>query len=179
MVAKDDYVVVLDFLPRGKPMDRKVEPIAQVIGDKFFNLLEVVVKDGVALKTGERLYIGPDKRDIVKYIRSRISYKELTNFSRSELETVIRDIMSKDEKRFVSFFNTAGPITTRLHSLELLPGIGKKHMWSVINARKTKPFENFDDLRQRVDMLPDPRKIVIRRILDEFEGKDRYRLFVA
>ena len=179
MVAKDDYVVVLDFLPRGKPMDRKVEPIAQVIGDKFFNLLEVVVKDGVALKTGERLYIGPDKRDIVKYIRSRISYKELTNFSRSEMENVIRDIMSKDEKRFVNFFNTAGPITTRLHSLELLPGIGKKHMWSVINARKTKLFESFDDLRQRVDMLPDPRKIVIRRILDEFEGKDRYRFFVA
>ena len=179
MVAKDDYVIVLDFLPHGKPTDRRGEPIAQVIGEQFFNLLEIVVKEGVGLKTGDRIYVGPEKRDHVKYIRSRISYNDLTNFAKSELENVVEELMSKNEKRFVEFFNQAGPITTRLHSLELLPGIGKKHMWAIINERKKKPFENFSDLRKRVEMLPDPRKIIMRRILDELEGKDKYRLFVA
>jgi putative nucleotide binding protein len=179
MIAKDDYVIVLDFLPHGKPTDRKAEPVAQVIGEKFFNTLEIVIKDGISLRTGDRIYIGADKREQVKYIRSRIGYKELTNFSKSEIEAVVKDIMLRDEKRFVDFFNHAGPITTRLHSLELLPGIGKKHMWGIINERKKNPFEGFDDLRQRVEMLPDPHKIVIRRILDELEGKDKYRLFVA
>jgi len=179
MIAKDDYVIVLDFLPRGKPTDRKAEPVAQVIGEKFFNTLEIVIKDGISLKTGDRIYIGADKREQVKYIRARIDYDELTNFSKSELENVVKDMMLRDEKRFIDFFNRAGPVTTRLHSLELLPGIGKKHMWGILEERKKKPFESFDDLRQRVEMLPDPHKIVIRRVLDELEGKDKYKLFVA
>ena len=45
MVAKDSYVIVLDFLPHGRPGDRRAEPIAQAIGEKFFNLLEIVIKD--------------------------------------------------------------------------------------------------------------------------------------
>lgn len=179
MVAKDDYVIVLDFLPQGRSGDRKAEPLAQVIGEKFFNLLEVVIKDGVAVKPKDRLYIGGDKREKVEYIRSRIDYGQLTNFSKAELESSIQDLIVSDEKRFIEFFNRASPITTRLHSLELLPGIGKKHMWEIIQTRREKPFESFEDLKMRVAMLPDPKKMVVRRIIDELEGKDRYRLFVS
>ena len=178
-MVKDDYVIVLDFLPHGKPGDRKVEAIAQALGEKFFNLLEIVIRDGVIIKPKDRIYAGEDKRDQVQYIRGRIGYSELTNYAKNEVESIIQELVDKDEKRFVNFFNLAGPITTRLHSLELLPGIGKKHMWDIINQRKTKQFENFEDLQKRVEMLPDPKKTVIKRIMDELEGKDRYRLFVA
>jgi len=179
MVAKDDYVIVLDFLPHGRPGDRKAEPLAQAIGEKFFNLLEVVIKDGTAVKPNDRLYIGGDKREEVKYIRSRIDYMRLTSFSRAELESTIKELISSDEKKFVDFFNRAGPITTRLHSLELLPGVGKRHMWEIIKKRREKPFESFDDLKKRVAMLPDPKKMIIKRILNELQSKDRHRLFVA
>ena len=178
-MVKDDYVIVLDFLPHGKPGDRKVEAIAQALGEKFFNLLEIVIRDDVVVKPKDRIYTGEDKRDQVQYIRGRIGYSELTNYAKNEVESIIQELVNKDEKRFVNFFNLAGPITTRLHSLELLPGIGKKHMWDIINQRKTKQFENFEDLQKRVEMLPDPKKTVIKRIMDELEGKDRYRLFVA
>ncbi|RLI98621.1 MAG: DUF655 domain-containing protein [Candidatus Aenigmatarchaeota archaeon] len=178
-MVKDEYVIVLDFLPHGKPSDRKAEPIAQTIGEKYLNLLEVVVRDGVSVKPRDRLYVGEDKRDHVKYIRGRIKYDELTGFAKSELEKILEEIVEKDEKRFVNFFNIAGPITTRLHSLELLPGIGKKHMWSIITERKKKPFESFEDLRKRIEMLPDPKRMIIKRIKEELEGKDRYRLFVG
>ena len=131
------------------------------------------------VKTKDKLYIGDNKRDEVKYIRSRIDYNALTSFSKAEIENIVKELIAADEKRFVDFFNRAGPITTRLHSLELLPGIGKRHMWDIIKKRRLKPFETFDDLKTRVAMLPDPKKMIVKRILDELQGKDRHRLFVA
>ena len=55
-MMKDDYAIVLDFLAHGKAQDRKAEPIAQAIGEKFFNLLEIVLKDGLTIKIGDKLY---------------------------------------------------------------------------------------------------------------------------
>ncbi len=179
MVAKDDFIIVLDFMPHGKSSDRKAEPVVQGIGDKYFNLLEVAIKDGVAVKSGDRIYVGDEKRDQVKYIRGRISYRELTNFAKNMVEEVVTEIVSKDEARFAGFFNKASPLNTRIHTLELLPGIGKKHLWDVLRERKKKPFESFKEVQGRVTMLPDPKKMVIRRIVDELEEKDRYKLFVA
>lgn len=169
----------MEFLSRGKSGDRKAEPLVQGVGDKYFNLLEVVVKDDLSLNTGDRIYIGSEKREKVKYIRSRISYNELTNFAQTELEEILDDIIEKYEDRFVEFFNRSGSVTTRLHSLELLPGIGKRHMWGIIKERKRKKFESFDDLKERVDMLPEPKKMIKKRIIEEFKNKDRHRLFVA
>lgn len=179
MAAKDDYAIVLDFLPHGKANDRRGEPLAQVLGDKFFNLLEVVIKENVTVKPKDRIYIGEEKRDQVKYIRGRVSYDDLTSFAKTLLEEVLNDLVAKEEKRFVEFFNRAGPITTRMHSLELLPGIGKKHLWQIIEKRKEKKFESFKELQERIEMLPDPRKMIIKRIIEELKGKDRHRIFVA
>jgi len=176
---KDEYAIVLDFLPRGKATDPRPEPVAQVIGEKFLNLLEVVLKPGESVKIGERVYIGEGKRDKVRFIRGKIRYDSLTSVAKDELERVLQEIIEKDEKRFVEFFNRAGPITTRLHMLELLPGIGKKHMWAIIDARKKKKFESFEDLKSRVEMLPDPKKMIIKRIIEELQEKDRYKLFVS
>ena len=103
----------------------------------------------------------------------------LTNSARKELPHVIKEVITKDEKRFIEFFNKAQPLTMRMHQLELLPGLGKKHMWEVINARKGKPFENFEDLKDRVKLIPDPKGMVIKRILAELEGKEKYKLFIG
>ena len=176
---RDEYVIVLDFLPHGHPADRKPEPIAQTVGEKYFNLLEVVIKEGISVKPGERLYIGEGKRDKVKYIKGRIRYEQLTALAKDELERVVEQIVEKDQQRFVNFFNLAGPITTRMHSLELLPGIGKKHLWDIINERKKKPFESFEDIKKRIEMMPDPKKTIIKRILMEIKGEDKRRIFVA
>jgi putative nucleotide binding protein len=179
MVAKDDYIIVLDFLAHGKAGDRRAEPVAQGIGDKFFNLLEVSIKDGVTIKTRDRLYIGDKERNEVSYIRGRISYEELTSYAKDMLEEIITEIISKDEKRFVDFFSKAGPISTRMHTLELLPGVGKRHLWDIIGERKKKQFESFKDVQDRVEMLPDPKRMIIKRIIDELQSKDRHRLFVS
>lgn len=174
---KDESSIVLDFLSRGKPTMRRPEPIAQVIGDKFFSLLEVIIKPGVNLQPGQKLYIGEGKREEVAYIKGRIEMNELTNGAREDIHNFIKEIVKANEVRFVEFFNKTDAVTTRLHSLELLPGIGKKHMWDIINARKDKPFESFKDIQSRVPLIPNPEEVITKRVLMELNNEDRYKMF--
>ncbi|MCX8178977.1 MAG: DUF655 domain-containing protein [Candidatus Aenigmarchaeota archaeon] len=176
---KEDYIIALDFLPTGHASSRRMEPTVQGIGTKYMNLLEVVLKPGESVKPGDLVYVGDGKWDKVKLIKGRIKYSELTSFAKQELEIVLEKIIDENQQKYVDFFNRAGPLTTRLHSLELLQGIGKKHMWAILEARKQKKFESFDDLRQRVEMLPDPKKMIKRRIIDELNEVDRHKLFVV
>jgi len=177
-IKKDDWVLVLDFLSHGhQSMDRS-QPVAQVIGEQYFSLLEVIIRGDAGVTVKERLYIGDGKRDKVKYIRGRISHGELTVSSKQELTDVVEFIIKQTPQKFVDFFNKAGQLTTRLHQLELLPGIGKKHLWAIIDARKIKPFESFSDLKKRVPLLPDPEKMISKRIIEEIEDKDKHRIFV-
>ncbi len=171
---------MLDFLPHGHPTDRKPEPIAQVIGNKYFSLLEVVLRNDVKVNNGDVIYIGKEKREKVDHIKGRINVNKLTAFARSELPHVVEDIVNKNEERFVNFFNNAQPISTRMHQLELLPGIGKKHMWDIIDERKKSPFKNFADIKERVKLLQNPRELIVKRILEEIENEDeKYMVFVA
>ncbi len=52
----EEYGIVLDFLPNGYPTDRNREPVAQVIGEKYFTLLDVAPRKGIILIPGERVY---------------------------------------------------------------------------------------------------------------------------
>ena len=179
MFLKDENVIVLDFLPRGHSTGRQ-EPIAQVIGNKYFSLLEVVVKPDTVLKNGDLIYIGESKRDQVDHIKRRVTVYDLTSFAKSELPFIIEKLVKENEARFVNFFNTAQPISTRLHQLELLPGVGKKHMWDIIEERKKGPFTSFEDIKKRIKLMPDPMSSVIKRIMEELENDNvRFRLFVA
>ncbi|MBI4181408.1 MAG: DUF655 domain-containing protein [Candidatus Aenigmarchaeota archaeon] len=177
-IKKDDWAVVLDFLSHGHyGMDRS-QPVAQVLGESYFSLLEVIVREGLQMKVGDRIYIGDGKRDQVKYIKGRIEMKDLTVAAKAELEPTIEKLVAAQQQRFVDFFTKAGQVTLRLHQLELLPGIGKKHLWSILEARKEKPFASFDDVKQRLPLIPHPEKMVVRRIMEEIEEKDKFRIFV-
>lgn len=174
---KDEYAIVLDFLPKGYGYG-KPEPIAQVIGTSFFTLLEVVPREGVVLKPGDKVYIGSGKREEIDHIKRRINYDKLTAFAKSELEETVKRIVEENEEKFVEFFNKAQPVTVRLHQLELLPGIGKKHMWEILEERKKEPFKSFEDIKTRVKLLPNPKELIIKRILMEIKGEDdKYRIF--
>lgn len=180
--SKEETAIVLDFLPNGyshdeRPMYMKT-PIAQAVGKEHFVLLELVPKKGIHLQPFEEVYIGEGKRDKIHHIVGKIMLGKLTATAKSELEFVIKDIITKNGKRFVDFFNRAQPLSTRMHQLELLPGLGKKHMWQIIEARQEKPFESFADIKSRVKLMPDPEKIVIKRIMQELEGSEKHKIFV-
>lgn len=180
---REEFAVVLDFLQHGYPFDsrpsHRKSPIAQAIGKKFFFLLEVIPKKGINLQPGQEVYIGQGKRDDVHHITGRIPLDKLTQTARGELDALLKSLVENNEQRFVAFFNKAGPINTRRHQLELLPGVGKKHMWEILERRDEKPFESFKDIRDRVKLMPDPEKAIIKRIMMELSGEDKYRLFVG
>ncbi|MEF8780833.1 MAG: DUF655 domain-containing protein, partial [Haloferacaceae archaeon] len=90
------------------------------------------------------------------------------------------EIVERDERRFVDFYNEAQPITLRLHQLNLLPGVGKKIRNTVLDERKRGPFEGFDEISERVSGLHRPREVIVDRILEELREEDlKYRTFVG
>lgn len=182
MTDREETAVVLDFLPNGYPFDRRPmhqkTSIAQAVGVKKFTLLELVPRKGVFLQPLAEVYIGEGKRDDIHHINGKITTDKLTQTARQELEHVVKELVEKNEGMFVEFFNKAQPMSMRMHSLELLPGLGKKHMQEVIAAREEKDFESFADLRTRVKLIPDPVTIISKRILSELSGAEKHKLFV-
>ena len=181
--AKEEQAVILDFLPNGYPFDprpsHKKPPIAQAIGKNHLVLLELVPKREIHLQPLEEVYIGEGKRDKVHHISGRLFYDKLTNTARTELEEFINKVVQENEARFVAFFNGSQSLSTRMHQLELLPGLGKKHMWEILEEREKKPFENFKDIESRIKLLQNPKKLIIKRILLEIEGKEKHNIFVG
>ena len=176
---RDEYAVVLDFLPYGYLESKIKRPIVLAIGENTFALLELIPKQNNTFELLEEVYIGPDKRDKIQSINRRLYYNRLTSTAQSMLEDAIEKIVKKREKEFVEFFNKVGPVTIRMHALELLPYIGKKHMMEILEEREKKPFESFEDMKERIKLLPDPVKIITKRILEEIQNpNEKYRLFV-
>lgn len=178
----EDYAYVVDYLAHGKAGlskgEYKAEPIIQLVGESYFTLLEATPRGGSAVTQGERIYIGKDKpRDKIGHILGRISYSDLTSAAKSELLPVLEEAIRRNESRFVEFFNTSQAVTPRMHSLELIPGIGKKYAWAILDLREKKPFQSLQDVKDRAQ-LPDPVKLLSRRIMEELsEEQPKYRLF--
>ncbi|MFX1300669.1 MAG: DUF655 domain-containing protein, partial [Promethearchaeota archaeon] len=124
----------------------------------------------------ESIFIGRDRRDKIDHVKRRITFDVLTASSRSELPFVIEKLVERSEQRFVDFFNNARPLTTRMHSLELLPGIGKKLMWDLLEERRKAPFTSFQDVADRTQ-IRNPKELIVKRILVELGGEDKYNLF--
>ncbi|MCD6370761.1 MAG: DUF655 domain-containing protein [Thermoplasmata archaeon] len=180
----EDYAYILDYLPQGRLEEKSFRrvPLAIAVGEKEFKLFELIPKPNVSLIIGERIYIGKDleKREKIEHVKRRIAYNELTNAAKSELPYVLEEIVKRREEDFVRFFNEARPITTRLHMLELLPGLGKKTMWAILEERKKGPFKSFEDLRNRVKLTHHPVKLIVNRILYELQHRyEKYKIFVA
>ncbi len=178
-MRKEEWAYVLDYLPSGKPLEKIFVPIAQVIGEKYFTLLEVVPKRGAKIEIGKKVYIGSGLRPEINKILRRIRYEDLTDAAKKELEEIVKKIVKEREKEFVEFFNNAGPISTRLHQLELLPRIGKKCLWKILEEREKKKFESFEDIKNRIEGIADPFRIIVERILEEIRGESKHKLFVA
>lgn len=177
----EDYGYILDFLPEGHPEESKPpkyrEPIAQILGEEYLTLLEVVPRENVKLSPQDRVYIGKKNRERIERVKQRIGYDELTSAAKAELPYVIEKIIEEKKDKYLRFFNEASPITSRYHQFELIPGIGKKLMWAIIEEREKKSFDSFEELKERVKSLPNPKEMLAKRIEKELKGKDKYSIF--
>jgi putative nucleotide binding protein len=181
---KEINAIVLDVLMKGHPDDPrppfKREPIVQAMGLEQFKLLELVPKPAVRIELHEKVYIGDAEREKIERVKRRIGYDELTHTAKGELPFIIERVIKDREPDFVTFFNKAISITPKLHMLHLLPGIGKKLMWEILEERNKRPFENFADISARIKSIPHPEKMIHARILEELQDKDvKYHVFTT
>ncbi|HLH85933.1 MAG TPA: DUF655 domain-containing protein [Thermoplasmataceae archaeon] len=180
----EEFAYILDYLPQGRASDKSYHktPLALAIGENEFKLLELIPRENAVITVGERVYVGKDtsKRDKIISVKRRIAYSDLTNAAMNELPFIVEKLVEAKEKDMIRFFNVAEPINARLHTLELLPGLGNKTMWTIIEERKKKPFESFKDLTDRVKTLHNVQKMIASRIIEELrERNEKHKLFVA
>lgn len=172
--------VVLDYLPHGRADDDRPQyqkpSLAQALGIEGFGLFELVLEADAAISIGDEVTVEPPGEQIDEV--RRINFEDLSGGAQSELEHVVRELVEADEDRFIKVYNEAGPITLRLHQLNLLPGIGDKLRDNILDLRDREPFESFTDLEDRVAGLHDPEGIIVDRILEEIRDVDvKYKLF--
>ena len=177
-MKKEEHAIVLEYLPNGYPLEKQMMPIAQAIGKENLTLLELVPRRGENLEVGEEVYIGEGKRDKIYYILGRLHREKLTEPAKEQLQEFINKVVKEREEQFIEFFNKAEAINKRLHQIELLPGLGKKHMKEIIQKREEKLFESFEDMRNRIPNFPDPERAIEKRIIQELTTLERFNLFV-
>jgi putative nucleotide binding protein len=175
----EEYAYVLDFNPRGKSSTVRGREgiIVTAIGEDRLTLLEILGVPNSTFEVGERIYIGKEGRTKVLSVLGKMDHEHISSSSQSELLTVVETIVTTNESRFVEYLNNAQPLTPRIHALELIPGIGKTYMKTMLEEREQKKFESYQDLQERVG-FKDPIKHISERILDEITGQSRMNLFV-
>ncbi len=179
----EQYAHILDVLPNGRQTEHGFhrEPLALAIGDDELKLFELVPRAAASLAAGQRISLLPQAgvAPPIDHVRRRLGYEELTVSARAELAGALEAIVRENPERYLRFFNEAPAVSRRFHLLELLPGIGKKTMQQIVEARKRAPFASFGEIEQRLG-LKNPERLIVARIEQELSGvDDKYRLFVA
>ncbi len=166
----EDYAILLDIYRRGRDI-----LLGQVIGEKYFKLMEFQLDPNVEFKLFERVYVGHGRRKVKRFSRF-LSYRDLTENARKNLRKAVEKLILMDEDKWIAFFNKAGPITHRGHALELLPGIGKKTVVKILEEREEKIFNSYKDIKERLGI--DPIIVLRDKLVEEIEGKSQYNILL-
>lgn len=175
--SREENAVVLDYLSHGYHDDNDPTPLVQVVGKTGYKLLELIPQEDTSFELQDDVYIGRGERPKIKHVKRKLEYEDLTSAAKGELEHTVKHIVDDREDEYVDFFNNAQPISTRSHVLQMLPGVGKKHLQSILDERHVEDFDSYEDITDRVPALNNPVKILTKRIIAEIKGEEKRNLF--
>ncbi|MBD3195556.1 MAG: DUF655 domain-containing protein [Candidatus Lokiarchaeota archaeon] len=180
-IKRERDVVVLDLLPHGHIEDEKPSwarsPIAQVLTFPDFVLYEVKFNRDSDIKVQEKHTYEKFRRSKkLGEVLKKIDYDDLTSTSKALIQQIIEKEVIEREELFIKFFNNSTSITPRLHALKLIPGIGEKHMWEILEARNRQKFVRFQDIADRTS-ISNPAKQIALRIIKELQ-RDGIKYFI-
>jgi putative nucleotide binding protein len=180
-IKKFREIIILDLLMHGHPEEDKPSwaktPVAQVLTFPDFVLYEVKVnKNSEIMVQEQKTYEEFLNEDKLKEVLKKIDYKDLTSTSKALILPILEKEVLKYEEEFINFFNNSTSITPRMHALKLLPGIGQKHMWEILEARERQKFGTFQDIADRTS-ISNPAKLIAQRIIKELQRDVKYYLF--
>ncbi|MEM0056898.1 MAG: DUF655 domain-containing protein [Candidatus Geothermarchaeota archaeon] len=183
----EEYGYVLDFFEAERSIKvRRIDGttksvrifglIGQVLGENCFYLMEFQLDPRVSIKHLDRINVGRQRPAMLRFL-SFISYNDLTEKAKENLVSAIERAILASEKMWVNFLNNAGPITIKVHSLELLGAIGKKRIIKIIEEREKEPFKSFRNFYERTGI--NPIKAIAERVLEELMGEQEYYIVVC
>ncbi|MFX0005246.1 MAG: DUF655 domain-containing protein [Promethearchaeota archaeon] len=180
-IKKFREIIILDLLLHGHPEDDKPSwaktPIAQVLTFPDFVLYEVKFNKNSDIAVQEhKTYEEFLNEEKLKEVLKKIDYNELTSTSKALILPILEKEVLKYEEEFIKFFNNSTSITPRMHALKLLPGVGQKHMWEILDARERQKFVTFQDIADRTS-ISHPAKLIAQRIIKELQRDVKYYLF--
>lgn len=158
MNENENYALVLGQI---KTKDNK--NTANVVGTERFTLLHIELKEGVDVNPQDKILL-TKYSDEVEKINYRISYDNLSNSEKEELNRAIHRIILTDEKKYVHFFNRQSRDRMQLHFLD---GISRKAGTKIVSEREKKDFESFEDINKRVSIIDDSEELIFKRVFYE------------
>ena len=175
----EEYAYILDFSVQGKSKTVRGRDgiILTALGEERLTLLEILGVEDSTFDVGEKIFIGKEGRTKVQSVLGKLDYEQISGTAQSELDNVVRTIVTNNERRFVDYINNAQPLTPRKHALELIPGIGKTYLKLIIEQINKQKFLSYKDMEDRAG-LKEPVNHLSKRILEEIAGETQFRLFV-
>jgi len=151
--------------------------IGQIVGEECFTLMEFEMNRNSIINQLDRVYIGKGLRNkAIRFLRI-IDYSDLTYRARENIPKALEKSITLNEEKWVNFYNTAGPLSMRTHTLELLKSIGKKRVFKIIEERQKREFDSFKDIYDRVGV--DPVKALVNRIIEEMTEEQHYYILIC
>ena len=175
----EEYAYVLDFnsKARSQTVRGREGIIVTAIGEERLTILEILGSEDSVFEIGEKIYIGKEGRTKVQSVLGKLDYDMISSTAQNEVRSVVETIVTDNEKRFVDYVNNAQPLTSRKHSLELLPGIGKTYLKLILEQISRNKFSDYQDMEERAG-LKDPVHHITKRIMEEITGETQFHLFV-
>lgn len=172
--------LILDILEGGLSVRNdkyKGRTIIQAIGTEYFTLLEFIPISTDEVILLDEVVLGQNDRSIVETIIGRVPYPQLTSVSESQIPKAVEKIINLKFDKYINWLNNAQPISIRLHSLQLIKGIGPIAMKTILSARKERPFSTLEDFEERTG-ITDIKELLRNRIVAEISDPDeKHNLF--
>jgi len=87
----------------------------------------------------------------------------------SELPEIIASILRDAPERCLGFYNRAGPLSLKMHSYELLPGIGSKKAQEMVEARGRTGWTEISALDEACNI--DSANLLANRLIEEMNDE--------
>ncbi len=134
---KEVRLRILDIQER-RPIGHEI----QCISEPSLFLIRARVSDITGFSVGETIEIPVENVGSLSEVR----LKDLSGTSQLELIAALSNSILADSDRHLSFFNSAGPMSLKFHSFQLLSGIGNSKAIQMVQKRGIAGWQNFEDV---------------------------------
>lgn len=135
---------------------------AHAIGTQRFKIFKLELSEDSNLKIRDKIFLDDDQ---IKKIITTMSYHDLSNAEKAEIETAVRSIINSNQSRFLEFFNKQNKDGSQLH---LLGDISRKSSLKILDKKeKDGDFTSFKDIEKRISQIKDVEDLITERVLYE------------